>query len=114
MRARGLAGVSGTNGSRGGFPTLPLRTQAALRHRHSQYAPRTQQQKIVGERSAEKRELETSLIAPSDHTHRPTEEANMADSEKLDNQRLKNFKNKGRDLEVKVPRIASARRRFNH
>lgn len=29
----------------------------------------------------------------------------MADSEKLDNQRLKNFKNKGRDLEVKVPRI---------
>lgn len=26
----------------------------------------------------------------------------MADSEKLDNQRLKNFKNKGRDLEVKV------------
>lgn len=29
----------------------------------------------------------------------------MADSEKLDNQRLKNFKNKGRDLEVKVVRI---------
>lgn len=26
----------------------------------------------------------------------------MADNEKLDNQRLKNFKNKGRDLEVKV------------
>ena len=25
----------------------------------------------------------------------------MADNEKLDNQRLKNFKNKGRDLEVK-------------
>ena len=24
----------------------------------------------------------------------------MADNEKLDNQRLKNFKNKGRDLEV--------------
>lgn len=36
----------------------------------------------------------------------------MADSEKLDNQRLKNFKNKGRDLEVKVPRIACLRRRF--
>lgn len=27
--------------------------------------------------------------------------ANMSDSEKLDKQRLKNFKNKGRDLEVK-------------
>lgn len=26
----------------------------------------------------------------------------MADSEKLDNQRLKNFKNKGRDLEVRL------------
>lgn len=26
----------------------------------------------------------------------------MADNEKLDNQRLKNFKNKGRDLEVKL------------
>lgn len=25
----------------------------------------------------------------------------MADNEKLDNQRLKNFKNKGRDLEVR-------------
>lgn len=32
----------------------------------------------------------------------------MADSEKLDNQRLKNFKNKGRDLEVKVPPIGAA------
>lgn len=30
----------------------------------------------------------------------------MADNEKLDNQRLKNFKNKGRDVEVKVVRIA--------
>lgn len=29
----------------------------------------------------------------------------MADNEKLDNQRLKNFKNKGRDLEVKVVQI---------
>ena len=29
----------------------------------------------------------------------------MADNEKLDNQRLKNFKNKGRDLEVKVMQI---------
>lgn len=29
----------------------------------------------------------------------------MADNEKLDNQRLKNFKNKGRDLEVKVTQI---------
>lgn len=29
----------------------------------------------------------------------------MADNEKLDNQRLKNFKNKGRDLEVKVVSI---------
>lgn len=29
----------------------------------------------------------------------------MADNEKLDNQRLKNFKNKGRDLEVKVIQI---------
>lgn len=29
----------------------------------------------------------------------------MADNEKLDNQRLKNFKNKGRDLEVKVAKI---------
>lgn len=28
----------------------------------------------------------------------------MADNEKLDNQRLKNFKNKGRDLEVKRKR----------
>lgn len=27
----------------------------------------------------------------------------MADNEKLDNQRLKNFKNKGRDLEVGTP-----------
>lgn len=32
----------------------------------------------------------------------------MADNEKLDNQRLKNFKNKGRDLEVKVARIGTA------
>lgn len=31
----------------------------------------------------------------------------MADNEKLDNQRLKNFKNKGRDLEVKRRRAAS-------
>lgn len=29
----------------------------------------------------------------------------MADNEKLDNQRLKNFKNKGRDLEVKLTQI---------
>ena len=29
----------------------------------------------------------------------------MADNEKLDNQRLKNFKNKGRDLEVRLRRI---------
>lgn len=32
----------------------------------------------------------------------------MSDSEKLDKQRLKNFKNKGRDLEVK-PRVTSSR-----
>ncbi|KAF0030373.1 hypothetical protein F2P81_017104 [Scophthalmus maximus] len=35
----------------------------------------------------------------------------MADSEKLDNQRLKNFKNKGRDLEVQVVHIWRRRRR---
>uniref|UniRef100_A0A8P4KEA4 Importin subunit alpha n=1 Tax=Dicentrarchus labrax TaxID=13489 RepID=A0A8P4KEA4_DICLA len=33
----------------------------------------------------------------------------MADNEKLDNQRLKNFKNKGRDLEVKVVRLGNKR-----
>lgn len=32
----------------------------------------------------------------------------MSDSEKLDKQRLKNFKNKGRDLEVKT-RVTSSR-----
>lgn len=32
----------------------------------------------------------------------------MADNEKLDNQRLKNFKNKGRDLEVKLTQIGVA------
>lgn len=78
--------------------------EAALRHRHSQYAPRTQLQKIVGERRAAKRELETSLTARL-ITPNANRSANMADSEKLDNQRLKNFKNKGRDLEVKVPPI---------
>lgn len=35
----------------------------------------------------------------------------MADNEKLDNQRLKNFKNKGRDLEVKVEQIGVEDRR---
>lgn len=51
---------SEANESEGDFPTLPLRqSEAALHHRHSQYAPRTEQQKIVGSRKAEKRELET-------------------------------------------------------
>lgn len=31
----------------------------------------------------------------------------MADNEKLDNQRLKNFKNKGRDLEVNSGALAA-------
>lgn len=35
--------------------------------------------------------------------------ANMSDSEKLDKQRLKNFKNKGRDLEVKPRAVTSSR-----
>lgn len=39
---------SETNESEGDFPTLPLRqSEAALHHRQSQYAPRTEQQKIV-------------------------------------------------------------------
>lgn len=37
--------------------------------------------------------------------------ANMNDNEKLDNQRLKNFKNKGRDLEVSELNGAVTRRR---
>lgn len=50
---------SETNESEGDFPTLPLRhSEAALHHRQSQYAPRTEQQKIVRKRKAEKREPE--------------------------------------------------------
>lgn len=40
--------TSEANESEGDFPTLPLRQrEAALHHRHSQYAPRTERQKIV-------------------------------------------------------------------
>lgn len=38
---------SEANESKGDFPTLPLRQRETAHHRHSQYAPRTEQQKIV-------------------------------------------------------------------
>lgn len=60
LQSRYIQGKANESG--GGFPTLPLRqSKAALHHRHSQYAPRTQQQKIVCERKAEKRKLETII-----------------------------------------------------
>lgn len=48
VRALQIDVNSEANESKGGFPTLPLRQrEAAVHHRHSQYAPRTEQQKIV-------------------------------------------------------------------
>lgn len=99
---------SEANESEGGFPTLPLRQSEAalLHHRHSQYAPRAQQQKIVASPKTEKGNWRRSQAkSTSVRVSNGTTTANMADNEKLDNQRLKNFKNKGRDLEVKVPQI---------
>lgn len=99
---------SSTNESKGGFPTLPLhQREAALHHRHSQYAPRTAAENSPltkgwgkGTRKCSSPAKSTSLtVFDASRT------ANMADNEKLDNQRLKNFKNKGRDLEVKVVQI---------
>uniref|UniRef100_A0A672FRF4 Importin subunit alpha n=1 Tax=Salarias fasciatus TaxID=181472 RepID=A0A672FRF4_SALFA len=75
-----------TNESEGDFPTLPLR------HSEAALPPPPAFPVCTADRAAENSPL-TKYSAP------PTT-ANMADNEKLDNQRLKNFKNKGRDLET--------------
>lgn len=102
----------GEANERGGdFPTLPLRqSEAALHRRHSQNAPRraassTKQSVSESLRKGEpekKGAARTLKKSTTSAAFNATRTAIMADNEKLDNQRLKNFKNKGRDLEVKL------------
>uniref|UniRef100_A0A8C2ZZP8 Importin subunit alpha n=1 Tax=Cyclopterus lumpus TaxID=8103 RepID=A0A8C2ZZP8_CYCLU len=76
---------SEANESEGDFPTLPLRQREASANERL----RKENQKTVAHQ-----------LNPRVRLLYGTRNANMADNEKLDNQRLKNFKNKGRDLET--------------